>query len=976
MAEKPLEQTLKLNDGFSSVIEKINKSLQGLTTEFGHIQDLGSTPISFDAEINPSFKNEVANIKNELSGLQEDALGGRINLGDNLAELDELGTKIKSTLSTYESEMERASNAVVDNQRAVDQLATQYNLLQEKLDLTKTKISKLSEGEDDKRLGLELSANRLVGQLDNLQGKIDSQHQSLSQVEDSFSRLSAEAREYESLLSKTQQTTNAIANSPLVKVDEIMEAIAGAQTLKDKLAGVKEIASQLDQQLYLTSLDKSVGKVELMKQKLSNTKVLVDATTTALVGQDTMWGKINDKIFKTSDGTNRLVAGYNKVKSVASLLPNIITKSVNNQDKLTSSVNKTSNAQDKLNRLAGLLNFGIAIGAVKRVYSLLDSSAQKADELVNITAKVNLIRGEESLESFNNKLFSIANDSRTAFTDMANQVTRLGINAQDAFSNTDEIMKFANIVNKSYKIAGATAQEQAGSFLQLEQALAQGVLQGQELRSISQQAPQVAQAIADYMGVARGELKQLGADGEITAEIVKNAVLQAGDEIDEKFQQIPMTWETMWTEAGNHATRAFMPLVDMFNEFINSDLGADMLNGIITAFYFLGEVAQRAFNLITMGIEWVSNNMQTFGNIVLMVFTLATALIIAHIAKWVILHWKIYAVVAVLFIIFQVLNSLGISTQQILAYIAGGVAWLAGVIYNAILYVIGWFKDMYAMIVNIVVYMANAFLSVAEFFMNVWRNPIYSVRKLFYNLAKNVLDLMGAMADGFTGTAEVLAKVFLKGANIAIGGINKLISALNKIPGVDIGSVGDFNTDVDFDGVGDALRGLSDKFDPGEAPDDYIELDKYKYKELNGMNDAIDDMVNPNDWASNAYDWVNNFSLGQFSNKKDKDIEDWNDSLGEINDSIGNIPDYSGAIGKDKEVGDVGKIKSDVSIEDEDLKYLRDIAERKFTMNYNQLTPQATINYYGSGDAMVDEEALLQRFEDSVADQVETFLRK
>lgn len=169
--------------------------------------------------------------------------------------------------------------------------------------------------------------------------------------------------------------------------------------------------------------------------------------------------------------------------------------------------------------------------------------------------------GLQTTDELQSMIMKSANRSRAAYQTTADAVSKMGIMAKDAFSNNDELIKFTELINKQFTIAGTSAAGIDAAMLQLTQAMSSGVLRGEELNSVFEQAPTIIQTIADYLDVPIGKIRDMAADGQITSTIVKNAMLASADEINAKFEAMPMTFAQVWTIAKNIALEAFTPVI-------------------------------------------------------------------------------------------------------------------------------------------------------------------------------------------------------------------------------------------------------------------------------------------------------------------------------------------------------------------------------------------------------------------------------
>lgn len=234
-----------------------------------------------------------------------------------------------------------------------------------------------------------------------------------------------------------------------------------------------------------------------------------------------------------------------------------------------------------------------------------------SDQMAGSTARLNLMVDDGgSVAELQQKIFNSAQASRGAYMDVMQTVSKLGILAGNAFKGNDEIIRFTELMNKNFKIGGASLSEQTNSMYQLTQAMASGKLQGDEFRSIRENAPLLAKSIESYMqasGVG-GTMKEWAAEGMITSDVIKAAMFSSADEIDARFASIPMTWSDVWTNAGNRAIKALDPVLKQINKLANSEDVQTMLNAMCSAFGVVASVALAAFGIIASGVNFMVDN--------------------------------------------------------------------------------------------------------------------------------------------------------------------------------------------------------------------------------------------------------------------------------------------------------------------------------------------------------------------------------
>lgn len=250
-------------------------------------------------------------------------------------------------------------------------------------------------------------------------------------------------------------------------------------------------------------------------------------------------------------------------------------------DAATSAIRKQNEAlkQQKLQQQAAESSTSSLASGLKNLvsayagYKAIELAVNTSDNLSRTNARLSMVAeqfnkktgSQESVESVQSKIMQSANSSRSDYMDTAGMVAKLGTLAGNSFSSTDELITFADVINKQMKISGTSSAEASGAMLQLTQAMASGVLRGEELNSVMEQTPMIAQTIAKYMGVSTGEMKNLASEGKVTADIVKNALLSAAKETNEQFSQIPATWEEVGVLMKNSAVETLEPMFDIIS---------------------------------------------------------------------------------------------------------------------------------------------------------------------------------------------------------------------------------------------------------------------------------------------------------------------------------------------------------------------------------------------------------------------------
>ena len=619
----------------------------------------------------------------------------------------------------------------------------------------------------------------------------------------------------------------------------------------------------------------------------------------------------------------------------------------------------------RLTSMSRLLNFQIAIQALRAIGSMMGGLVSKADTFIQIMARLNTVAdGTKAGQELQDSLMAAANRSRSGFSEMADSVAKLRSQAGEAFKNNDEAIAFAEQLNKLYKLGGASLEQQKAGTLQITQALASGVLRGDEFNSMMENAPLVAQKLAQHLGVGVGQLREMAKNGQLTGDALKNALLGSAVATNEEFARLPMTFGDMVTQIKNVGMYAFQPLIQSWQQFISSVEGQKVMQALQMAMFALADVALWLFNVFKTGVTWIINNFDT----IMMVLAVLAMVIVTVGAIWVATNIAILvssgaillvilAVIGVIVLVALAFQYMGASAIDIIAVIVGALALIGAIIYDAIVFII----NLIALVIQVILarfqYLYNRMLIFAEFLINVFRFPIYSIQRLFFNLIKNIINFLANLIDAADSAGNTLGQAFIAGANIAIKAINWIIQALNKIPGISLSTMSEISVGGGVS-ASNALRNWGDTFSPGEAPEGYTSLES---SHLNfQMPGDIVDYANPIDVAENAFNGTRNFGNGAMDKFKDfTNTMGHYDDLARQFDQQNALAPGSGAgsggvgdkLGKGKNIGNVGKVEDEIKLKDEDIKMMRDIAERQYVVDYQVLTPQVSVHYESNNSA-------------------------
>ena len=620
---------------------------------------------------------------------------------------------------------------------------------------------------------------------------------------------------------------------------------------------------------------------------------------------------------------DQAVSEYGQLARNAENTEKYIRRNASEQENFNRSIQGGIDQSTKLmDSIKGIVATYLSIQTVKKAMDL-------SDELTMTTARLNMMN--ESFNEINgtvmqtddlvNLVYQAAQNARGSFGDMATVVAKFGNNARDAFSSQEEVVAFANLIQKQMTIAGASTAEASNAMLQLSQALGSGVLRGDELNSIFEQAPNLIQSIADYMDVPIGQIRAMAQEGQLSADIVKAAIFASADDINAKFNQMPMTWNQVWTSMTNTALMRFQPVLDKINQLANNAEFQQMLVGVMDGLSimavmlldimeFTGQVAaffQDNWSVIAplvMGIVAalaLYNAVLLVGKGIMMLSAAATAIHTAFTSGWTIaifaqtaaqsglnaamyacpIVWIIALIIAVIAIIYAVCSAIAKMT---------GVANSGfGVICGGINVAIQFFKNLGLTVANIALGIGEAIGAVASNIMTAFHNAIAHVQEWWYGLLSTVLTVVA-------GICEALNK--LPFVEFDYSGITSAADEYAAKSAEAAGSVEEYTS------VSDAFNnGFStfDTFQDGWASDAFASGAEWG----DGVMDGLSNMLDFSN-LTEGIDTANMFNGGGYEGYDASQIP-------------ANIADTA---------GNTARTADSLDITDENLEYLRDIAER------------------------------------------------
>lgn len=651
------------------------------------------------------------------------------------------------------------------------------------------------------------------------------------------------------------------------------------------------------------------------------------------------------------------------------------------------------------------------IAATYLTFKSIGSIINLSDELANTTARLNMINdGLQTTDQLNKIIFLSAERSRSSYADTAAIVSRIGMNAGDAFNSTKEMIAFAEQLNKKFIIAGASTEEMNSALLQLTQGLGSGVLRGEELNAVFESAPNIIQSIADYLDVPIGKIREMASDGELTADVVKNAMLAAADETNKQFESMPLTFGQIWTSFANEARMAFQLVLTNLNEIANSDGLTTFINNIKGGMIVLASIVTDLLAIIikigsSEAFQGIANGIVTA--LVLLVNILGwVAELVLNVAdifaqNWTMIEPLVWGIVAAMTA--YELISLAVATakniasiseqwfnfqlaQTAIAYdLATGATWrqiIAQYGLNAALYacpitwiiigIIAIIAVIYAAVaavnhfagtsISATGLIAGVFMAALAFIGNLFiafGNNVVNVFVTIYNLIATVANFVGNV---FTDPVGSVVRLFAGLADAVLSILSGIANAIDTVFGSNLSDA--------VNGWRSGLKGqVKDLVGEGKVFVDPLDASKFKMDRLDygkafdignqfgkKIDSSIGNMFKIDDLVGNAKDKLDLNGLGMAG------------GLGESLGDLGSLDDLKASM--DDTAGNTGKMAKKMDASAEDLKYLRDLAEQEVINRFTTAQIKIDMNNNNHINSNLDLDGVVSYLEEKVYDSM------
>lgn len=759
-------------------------------------------------------------------------------------------------------------------------------------------------------------------------------------------RFEQEVQSANNMLNTLNQTQNRIAETAAQTDLFPANAVADMNNMQNRLQAIQQRIQAIENNSLNMGTDTANAELEQLRGQLAQ----------AIQEQQNLNHAVGNMDVQAAN------EAYLRLSQTIGSTERYIRDNVGEQGRFNHEIEEgTDGANELMQTIKGAV---AAYATIQTVSAALNLS----DQLTSTTARLNLMNdGLQTTQDLQNMIFLSAERARGSYQATADAVSKLGLMAGDAFGSSEEIIAFMEQVNKQFRIAGTEAAGIDAAMLQLTQAMGSGVLRGEEYNSILEQAPNIIQAIADYMEVPKGQLKDMAAEGQITADIVKAAMFAAADETNAKFESMPKTFSQIWTSFQNNALMAFQPVLQRMNEIANSEAFQEFVNGAIETLSVVSGITLEIFDLLAASAQLIADNWSWLSPII---YGVAGALAVYYGAQVIAntistISKGVHVAMAVAQMVHAAATGTltGATAAEIAAQNGLNAALLACPIMWIIILIIALVALFYAAIgainkfagtsISATGVICGAFMVGAAFIGNLFVTLINFVIDIFAVLWNFIATFVNFFANVFTDPVGAIARLFFDLVDTVLSLLQSLANAIDTIFGSNLaGSV---------QGWRDSLGGWVDS--------------------TFGEGEEVMEKVDPKSMHLKRFEYGSAWDAGyKFGQGIDESIANFDPaSLFDTNipdaGNYGDLSNYGGALtnignGVDDISGNTGKIANSMEISNEELKYLRDIAERDVVNRYTAASIKVDMTNHNTINNEMDLDGVTEHLRTTIEEQM------
>ena len=657
-----------------------------------------------------------------------------------------------------------------------------------------------------------------------------------------------------------------------------------------------------------------------------------------------------------------------------------IQKAANQQNNFNNRIRDGTGAFD------GMLSKVMAIASTYAGLETIKAGIEISDKVTNVKAKLDLINdGNQTSAELDQMIFDAAQRSITDYFDTANLVNRMAMNAGDAFENNKEVVAFAETLNKRFQIAGATQEEIASATLQLSQGLAAGALRGEELNAVFESAPNIIQSIADYLGVSIGKIRQMASEGQLTADVVKNAMFASIEETNKKFDSMPFTFSQVWTTFRNEAIRSLAPVWEKLGKLANSQEFKNMLQGLSNGIAFLGKGLVYIFSWVTSIYGFFSSHWTGIKPIISGIFDVFLATLslvynwIVFIYNFFVSNWTTFE--PIIWGLVGAFTAYGIALATVSIYkmmyaaavriatgamwgfnlsiLANPLFWLAALIGVVIFYIAKWVKSVGGIQIAWAIFMN--FLKTSTDNVKIWfMSMVYNIMNWFGELGLFCNIVWNGILDGLGNLKANGLMIMQQFVNGAIDMINALIGMANKI----LPNTIEFIDHVTFGTSAEIKNQANQKMRDNEIKNYQKELEAIEIDRKNKINKMRLDAATREQNRLTQISAMRENTVVKDKNKNNKEKLEL-PGYTSYDNLLNNIANNTGST-----ANSTGAMKDTLELSEEDLKYMRDIAEREVVNRFTTAEIKIDMTNHNNINSDLDIDGVVERIGEKLAEEV------